>query len=63
MFSLVVILAENNAINETLEGAGIPSQTKHSVRNIKVLPAHCLSHAYEELGEKLFFSFIDFMRK
>ncbi|XP_046852762.1 phosphorylase b kinase regulatory subunit alpha, liver isoform-like [Xenia sp. Carnegie-2017] len=47
----VVILAENNAINEALEGAGIPSQTKHSVRNIKVLPAHCLSHAYEELGK------------
>lgn len=49
--SIVVILAENGDVNKVLEEAGIPSQTKDSVRNIKVLPAQCLSHAYQELGE------------
>lgn len=51
----VVILAENSEVNKVLEDAGIPSQTKDSVRNIKVLPAQCLSHAYQELGQFLFF--------
>jgi hypothetical protein len=40
-------------VNKLLEDAGIPSQTKDSVRNIKVLPAECLSHAYQELGQFL----------
>ena len=48
---IVVILAENNEVNKVLEDAGISSQTKDSVRNIKVLPAQCLSHAYQELGK------------
>ncbi|XP_028397532.1 phosphorylase b kinase regulatory subunit alpha, liver isoform-like [Dendronephthya gigantea] len=47
----VVILAENSEVNKVLEDGGIPSQTKDSVRNIKVLPAQCLSHAYQELGK------------
>jgi hypothetical protein len=46
-------LAENSEVNKVLEDAGIPSQTKDSVRNIKVLPAECLSHAYQELGQFL----------
>lgn len=47
----VVILAENVEVKQLLEDADIPSQTKDSVRNIKVLPAQCLSHAYQELGK------------
>jgi hypothetical protein len=53
-------LAENSEVNKVLEDAGIPSQTKDSVRNIKVLPAECLSHAYQELGQFLISFFIPF---